>query len=178
MGPSETTRTDPDTNSPRPWVERYQTRASWTSERRVIGKAEFLEKGANPRFVVHLPVAGTTGSPCPLFEEDLYCARGRHGEPDKRTAVGSVRRPDQRSNDARQSTPAVSVIRRLHAHAPVASSRTPADPLARAQCQDEMRIVQKNRIIRRWLRPRSYADDHRQSSCLLHHDPPPSIGLS
>ena len=64
----------------------------------------------------------------------LLCA-GRHGEPHKRTAVGSVRRPDQRGNDARQSTPAVSVLRRLHAHARLASSRTEADPLARAQCQ-------------------------------------------
>src|SRR5207245_1626087 len=31
---------------------RYQTRESWTRERRVVGKAEFMEKGANPRFVV------------------------------------------------------------------------------------------------------------------------------
>ena len=31
---------------------RYRTRRSWSCTRRVIGKAEFLEKGANPRFVV------------------------------------------------------------------------------------------------------------------------------
>src|SRR5215467_3210442 len=31
---------------------RYQTLKSWSRERRVIGKAEHLEKGANPRFVV------------------------------------------------------------------------------------------------------------------------------
>ena len=31
---------------------RYQTLKSWSRERRVIGKAEYLEKGANPRFVV------------------------------------------------------------------------------------------------------------------------------
>ena len=53
---------------------RYQTRKSWSRERRVIGKAEFLEKGANPRFVV------TSLSPerivaCTLYEE-VYCARG------------------------------------------------------------------------------------------------------
>ena len=30
----------------------YQTLKSWSRERRVIGKAEYLEKGANPRFVV------------------------------------------------------------------------------------------------------------------------------
>ena len=31
---------------------RYRTRESWSSERRVIGKAEHLAKGENPRFVV------------------------------------------------------------------------------------------------------------------------------
>ena len=50
----------------------------------------------------HLPVAGTPGGPRAL-RRLLLCA-GRHGEPHKRTAVGSVRRPDQRGNDARQST--------------------------------------------------------------------------
>ena len=40
---------------------RYQTLKSWSRERRVIGKAEYLEKGANPRFVV------TSLSPKPKF---------------------------------------------------------------------------------------------------------------
>jgi hypothetical protein len=31
---------------------RYQTRETWTRERRVVGKAEHLSQGANPRFVV------------------------------------------------------------------------------------------------------------------------------
>lgn len=31
---------------------RYRTKTSWSCERRVIGKAEHLPKGANPRFVV------------------------------------------------------------------------------------------------------------------------------
>ncbi len=114
---------------------RYRTRHSWTSERRVVGKAEFLDKGANPRFVV------TSLSPERLgaraLYEDFYCARGRHGEPHKRTAVGSVRRPDQRGNDARQSTPAVSVLRRLHAHARLASSRTEADPPGSRSVSDD-----------------------------------------
>ena len=55
----------------------------------------------------------------------------------KRTAVGSVRRPDQRGNDARQSTPAVSVLRRLHAHARLASSRTEADPPGSRSVSDD-----------------------------------------
>jgi len=53
---------------------RYETRESWTRERRVVAKAEHLEKGANPRFVVtsidkQLLDAKT------LYEQ-LYCGRG------------------------------------------------------------------------------------------------------
>ena len=33
-------------------ISRYKTLESWSRERRVVGKAEHLEKGANPRFVV------------------------------------------------------------------------------------------------------------------------------
>ena len=53
---------------------RYQTRDSWSCERRVVGKAEFMEKGANPRFVV------TSLEPeridARALYEDFYCARG------------------------------------------------------------------------------------------------------
>jgi hypothetical protein len=53
---------------------RYRTRSSWTRSRRVVGKAEYMDKGENPRFVVtNLPV-GEYGSQ-ELYEE-LYCARG------------------------------------------------------------------------------------------------------
>lgn len=62
---------------------RYQTLESWTRERRVIGKAEHLEKGANPRFVVtNLPYVDEddTGqiviNDARRIYEDLYCARG------------------------------------------------------------------------------------------------------
>ena len=76
---------------------RYRTRHSWTSERRGVGKAEFLDKGANPRFVVTSLSPERLGARASL-RRLLLCA-GRHGEPHKRTAVGSVRRPDQRGND-------------------------------------------------------------------------------
>lgn len=53
---------------------RYQTLDSWSRERRVVGKAEHLPGGANPRFVV------TSLSPAAwdarALYEDLYCARG------------------------------------------------------------------------------------------------------
>lgn len=53
---------------------KYQTRTSWSKARRVIAKAEYLEKGANPRFVVtSLPLDQTT--PKDLYEQ-VYCARG------------------------------------------------------------------------------------------------------
>ena len=52
----------------------YQTRASWTRARRVIGKAEHLPGKANPRFIVtSLPAARWAAAP--LYEQ-LYCARG------------------------------------------------------------------------------------------------------
>ena len=51
-----------------------QTRESWTRARRVIAKAEHLEKGSNPRFVVTSHQAAAWAAR-PLYEE-LYCARG------------------------------------------------------------------------------------------------------
>jgi len=53
---------------------RYQTRESWSRARRVIAKAEHLEKGANPRFVV-TSLGPQRWEARPLYE-DLYCARG------------------------------------------------------------------------------------------------------
>ena len=52
----------------------YQTRESWSRARRVIAKAEHLEKGANPRFVV-TSLAREGWKAWRLYEE-LYCARG------------------------------------------------------------------------------------------------------
>ena len=53
---------------------RYRTVKTWTRARRVVGKAEHLDKGPNPRFVV-------TSLSAREFEkrylyEALYCARG------------------------------------------------------------------------------------------------------
>jgi hypothetical protein len=53
---------------------RYRTRKSWSCERRVIGKAEHLAKGENPRFVVtSLSVDQMAAQ---AVYEQLYCARG------------------------------------------------------------------------------------------------------
>ena len=52
----------------------YATQDTWSRERRVIAKAEHLDKGANPRFVV------TSLSPEQMAAQELYekvyCARG------------------------------------------------------------------------------------------------------
>ncbi|MBZ5586822.1 MAG: transposase, partial [Acidobacteriia bacterium] len=53
---------------------RYRTRESWSRGRRVVGKAEYLEKGENPRFVVtSLGMGAMDGR---SVYEDFYCARG------------------------------------------------------------------------------------------------------
>ena len=52
----------------------YKTRKSWSVQRRVVAKAEHLEKGENPRFVVtSLPAEEWSAS---ALYEQLYCARG------------------------------------------------------------------------------------------------------
>ena len=52
----------------------YQTLKSWSRSRRVIGKAEHLAKGANPRFVVTSLSADEFDAQS-LYEKE-YCARG------------------------------------------------------------------------------------------------------
>ena len=52
----------------------YQTRESWSRARRVVAKAEHLEKGENPRFVVTSLSSEEWAAPA-LYEE-LYCGRG------------------------------------------------------------------------------------------------------
>jgi hypothetical protein len=53
---------------------RYRTRQSWSCERRVVGKAEYLAKGENPRFIV--TSIGSEEKEARELYEDFYCARG------------------------------------------------------------------------------------------------------
>jgi len=53
---------------------RYRTRKSWSRARRVVAKAEYLEKGENPRFVVS-SLSAESWDASALYEK-LYCARG------------------------------------------------------------------------------------------------------
>ena len=55
---------------------RYRTLDSWSCERRVVGKAEWLPgpRGSNPRFVVtDIPAEELDAR---VLYEELYCARG------------------------------------------------------------------------------------------------------
>jgi hypothetical protein len=52
--------------------QEYRTVNSWSTSRRVVGKAEYLDKGANPRFIV----TNLSGYHPRALYEDLYCARG------------------------------------------------------------------------------------------------------
>ena len=52
----------------------YQTQKTWSRMRRVVGKAEYTEQGANPRFVVTSLSAAACGAR-DLYE-NRYCARG------------------------------------------------------------------------------------------------------
>ena len=52
----------------------YKTKKSWSRTRRVVAKAEYLEKGENPRFVV-TSLSAEEWAAQDLYEK-FYCARG------------------------------------------------------------------------------------------------------
>jgi hypothetical protein len=52
----------------------YSTKDSWSRKRRVIAKAEYLEKGSNPRFVVTSLPSRQLGAR--YIYDRTYCARG------------------------------------------------------------------------------------------------------
>ena len=52
----------------------YRTKNSWSKSRRVVAKAEHLEKGANPRFIV--TSLGADKIEGQELYEKIYCARG------------------------------------------------------------------------------------------------------
>lgn len=53
---------------------RYQTLSSWSRQRRVIGKAEYSNRGRNPRFIV--TSLSESKFPARMLYEQVYCARG------------------------------------------------------------------------------------------------------
>jgi hypothetical protein len=106
----------------------YATLDSWRCARRVIGKAEHLAKGPNPRFIVtSLPAAVVDGR---VLYERVYCARGDmenriKEQLGRRNGVGApfpnraTKRPvcgsHVGSDHARQPTPSLVCVLRLRA---------------------------------------------------------------
>ena len=111
----------------------YRTLKSWSQERRVVGKAEFLEKGANPRFVV------TSLSPeridARALYEEVYCARGdmenRIKEQQLDLFADRTSAATMRANQLRLYLPSAAYML-MHALRRLGLKDT---PLARAQCQ-------------------------------------------
>ncbi len=55
----------------------YRTKRSWSSARQVVGKAEVLDKGANPRFIVsNLSTEDDARFASASLYEKFYCVRG------------------------------------------------------------------------------------------------------
>ena len=90
---------------------KYQTHKSWARARRVVAKAECLDKGENPRFIV-TSITPDKWAARELYEK-LYCQR-RNGEPRQRADV-PVRLSALDRRDERQSAQAVPVGAGLYA---------------------------------------------------------------
>ena len=120
----------------------YATLDSWSRERRVVGKAEHLTKGPNPRFIVtSLP---TSEIDAQTLYEDIYCARGEmenrikdlpgsQGRPPEvapeRQAAGPVRRSHVGCDDAGEPAPALVRLLRLRADGSAAAHRPAPHPV-------------------------------------------------
>jgi hypothetical protein len=124
----------------------YQTRESWARERRVVAKAEQLEQGANPRFVV--TSLGADRWPAQALYEELYCARGEMENRIKeqlmlfadRTSTEFLRSNQIRLNFSSAAYLLMEALRRLGLK---------ATDMARAQCGTiRLRVLKVGAMIR------------------------------
>jgi len=120
----------------------YATLDSWSRQRRVVGKAEHLPKGPNPRFIVtSLPTSEIDGQ---TLYEDVYCARGdmenrikdlpgSQGRPPEvapeRQPAGPVRRSHVGGDHVGEPAPAVVCLLRLRAARSAAPHRPAPHPV-------------------------------------------------
>lgn len=95
----------------------YKTRKSWRRSR-VVGKAEHLAKGENPRFVV-TSIPSESASAQLLYERD-YCGSWGDGESHQGEETVSVRRSRKLLDDACEPSAAVFIDGGLHRHADAA----------------------------------------------------------
>jgi len=100
---------------------RYRTRKSWSYERRVVGKAEYLAKGGKSPLYRHLDPKRANRCTRAL-RRFLLCPWG-DGKPDQRTTIGFVRRSDFDLLDAFQPTEALFFFVRLYPGSRAASGR-------------------------------------------------------
>ena len=84
----------------------YSTKDTWSRERRVIAKAEQLEKGSNPRFVV-TSLSQEQMAAQELYEKVFARARRVSGESHQGATVGSVCGSHQHGQDVVESTAGV-----------------------------------------------------------------------
>jgi hypothetical protein len=126
---------------------RYRTRDSWSQERRVVGKAEHLSQGPNPRFVV----SSLTPEACAaqaLYEQE-YCGRGdmenRIKEQQLMLFASRVSCATMRANQVRLclATVAYVVLRALRQFG------LPQTELAQAQCGTiRVRLLKLGAVVR------------------------------
>jgi hypothetical protein len=83
----------------------YRTLNSWTAGRRVIAKAEHIEKGANPRFIV-TSLKSEDRDARRLYEQ-AYCARGERGNRIKEQQLPLFADRTSTGDDAGESTEAM-----------------------------------------------------------------------
>ena len=125
----------------------YRTHDSWSRERRVVGKAEHLAKGPNPRFVVSsLTTAAFAGQA--LYEQE-YCGRGdmenRIKEQQLMLFANRVSCQTMRANQVRLclATVAYVLLRALRAYGLAQTE------LAQAQCDTiRVKLLKVGAVIR------------------------------
>jgi hypothetical protein len=125
----------------------YQTRDSWSRSRRVVGKAEYLAKGENPRFVV-TSFSSDEFDARTLYEEE-YCARGdmenRIKEQQLYLFADRTSTSQMRSNQLRLWFSSVAYTL-LHALRRIGLRGT---PLAKAQCQTiRLKLLKIGALVR------------------------------
>jgi hypothetical protein len=129
----------------------YRTLDTWTCERRVVAKAEQLEKGANPRFVV-TSLAIESRDATSLYETD-YCGRGEAENRIKeqqlhlfadRTSVGTMRGNQIRLFCSSIAYVLMNALRRLGLS---------GTELAKAQCQTiRLKLLKIGALVRVTMR--------------------------
>ncbi|KKL29052.1 hypothetical protein LCGC14_2369020, partial [marine sediment metagenome] len=163
---------------------RYQTLKSWSRERRVVGKAEHLAKGDNPRFVVTSLSAEEYDAR--VLYEDTYCARGEMENRIKeqqlmlfadRTSAG-----DMRANQIRLYFSSIAYVL-MSAMRRIGLAETPFE---RAQCNTiRLKLLKIGALVRItvrkiWISFSSsypYRDQFMAVLCNIRRAPPPRVLL-